>query len=144
MFDQSLHNKYKTTLAHAVRNASANGTGVDLFGHNSATAVIQVGTWTDGTHTFTLEESDDNSTYSTVSADQCKIIGATGTVADRGGANSIVVDAANEDDAIYGIAYLGYKHYARVRHAVAGATTGCGAAATIHLGRPMHAAGQPV
>lgn len=56
------------TLAPAARTASANGTGVDLRGYESATVLIESGTITDGTHTPKLQESDDNTTYTDVAA----------------------------------------------------------------------------
>ena len=57
-----------TSLAPAARTATASGTGVDLRGYESAVASFIVGTVTDGTHTPSVEESDDDSTYTAVAA----------------------------------------------------------------------------
>lgn len=44
------------------------GVSVDLSQYNAATVYIMAGTWTDGTHTFTIKESADNSTFTAVAA----------------------------------------------------------------------------
>jgi hypothetical protein len=114
------------SLAPAGRTATANGTGVDLSGYLSAMAEITLGTWTDGTHTFEVQESDDNSTYTAV-AD-----------ADLQGTEP-VMDAADEDLTIHRIGYLGTKRYLRVIATVASATTGAVYGANILRGHPRHA-----
>ncbi len=40
--------------------ATQNSPGVDLANYNGATIYILAGTWTDGTHTFHVQESNDN------------------------------------------------------------------------------------
>lgn len=95
------------SLGPAARTASADGAGVDLLGYESAMAVIDAGAWTDGTHTFELQESDDDSTYTAV-AD-----------ADLQGTEP-VVDGAADDDQVYRIGYLGSKGYLRVSVVVTG------------------------
>lgn len=99
------------TLAPAAHTASANGTGVDLAGFESAAVVIDVGARTDGTHTFEVQESDDNSTFTAV-AD-----------ADLDGTEP-VVDGAADDDQVYVVGYKGRSRYLRVAVTVASATTG--------------------
>jgi hypothetical protein len=95
------------SLGSAARTASADGAGVDLLGYESAMAVIDVGAWTDGTHAFELEESDNDSAFTAV-AD-----------ADLQGTEP-VVDGATDDDQLYRIGYLGSKRYLRVSVAVTG------------------------
>lgn len=120
----------KVTLAPAVRtNATVNGTGVDLsvmpwdtagsgattyLGGEGAKAmfVIVTGAVTDGTHTITLEESADNSTYTTVAAGDL----TAGTVP----ASFTSADA----NKVFEAAYNGNKRFVRVKLVTSGATTG--------------------
>lgn len=99
------------SLAPAARTASANGTGVDLQGYNAALVVIDLGAWTDGSHTFEVQESDDNSTFSAVA--DADLLGT-----------EPVMDAADEDNTIHKIGYVGTKRYIRVATTVSGTTTG--------------------
>lgn len=99
------------SLAPAARTADANGTGVDLANFDGATVVVDAGAWTDGAHTFTVEESDDDSTYSAVA--DADLVGT-----------EPVIDAADEDEQVYLVGYIGTKRYIRVAVAVASATTG--------------------
>jgi len=78
--------KVLSSLVPAVRTASANGTGVDTKGYNSAMAVINAGdidlVSTDETYAFKVQDSADNSTFADVSGltttvtadDQVKVI----------------------------------------------------------------------
>ena len=52
----------------ATYSADQSRAGVDLRDFDSALALVQSGALTDGTHTPKLQESDDNSVYSDVSA----------------------------------------------------------------------------
>ncbi|MEU0584580.1 hypothetical protein [Streptomyces sp. NPDC006132] len=110
------------SLRPAARTASANGVGVDLANYDAAVVVIDAGTWTDGTHTFALQESDDNSTFTAVAA------------ADLDGAAPVFNDA-NDDDQVYEIGYHGIKRYLRVAVTVASATTGAVYSATVIRGK---------
>ena len=107
------HNLYDSVSAAltqnpTVKNATANGTGVDLKGYETAVAVVQFGTWTDGTHTPSLEESDDNSSFSAVAA--ADLEGAFTAVSAGGGSNTIQQ-----------VGYKGRKRY--VRLSLRGATS---------------------
>ena len=73
--------------------------------------VIDVGLWTDGTHTFEVQESDDDTSYTAVAA------------ADLQGTEP-VVDDATDDAQVYELGYLGSKRYLRAISTVASATTG--------------------
>lgn len=102
------------------RNATVNGTGVDLANYDSATAVITADTITDGTHTPTLEESDSSgSGYTTVAA--ADMIGSL-----------VAITAAS----VQRVGYRGKKRYIRVVVTVAGATTGGKYAAVVVRGTP--------
>lgn len=94
-------------LAPAARNASANGTTVDLVNMQSALAVVECGAITDGTHTPAMQESADGTTWTDVAASD--LVGA------------FVVCTANS---VQRVAYNGNKRFIRVRMVVAGATTG--------------------
>ena len=56
------------SLAPAARTASANGSSADLKDCNAALVIVHFGAWTDGTHTPSLEESADDSTWTAVAA----------------------------------------------------------------------------
>ncbi len=111
------------SLGPAARNATANGTSVDLQGYNSAMVVFNFGTWTDGTHTPSLQHSVDNSTF--VNCDTNSMNGSFVAVSSAGGSNTIQK-----------IGYTGGYRYVRAVLTVAGATTGALANAVILRGHP--------
>ena len=93
------------SLAAATRTAAANGTGVDLQGYESATVLVDVGAEGDTLSSsvyfeVSLEESDDDSTYTDVA--QAGIIDGTAT--------------GNPDSAggIFRVGYVGNSRYIRV------------------------------
>lgn len=107
------------SLVPAVRTATANGTGVDLQGYGSAMVLWNVGTITDGTHTPTLQESDDNSTFTNVAA------------ADLSGSHAALTSSTLQE-----IGYLGRARYLRAVITVTGSpSTGGAYSATIVRGR---------
>lgn len=110
------------SLLPAARTASANGTGVDLAGFDAAMIVIDAGTWTDGSHTFAVQESSDNSTFTAVAA------------ADLDG-TAPVINGNTKDEQIYKLGYHGIKRYLRVATTVTGTTTGAVYSATITRGK---------
>lgn len=146
MQDLSLKSGAKRALAYAVRTATAQGTGIDLYGWQGVIAWFHVGTWTDGTHVFSVEVSDaSGSGYAAPSADDLILIGSDGTRAARGGGTGHTVNGASLDDAVYGIAYIGNKRYIRAVVTITGSpSTGAGADAVFQLGAPLHAGGQAV
>lgn len=86
---------------------SVTGSTIDMQGFDSLVVEIVAGAWTDGTHTFSVLESDDDSTYSAV-AD-----------ADLDGTEP-VVDGATDDDQVYLLGYKGTKRYVKVLNTVTG------------------------
>lgn len=106
-----------TTLAPAARIAAATGVAIDRTrnsGYAALTLMVTPGAWTDGTHAFIIEESDDNSTWNTVAA--ADLIGGTA------GAFANITSAPT---AIYQrIDYIGRLRYVRVRSTATSATTG--------------------
>ena len=121
---RDFHNEFSSSnsLVPAARNASANGTGVDLAGYRSAAVVFIVGTVTDGTHTPKLQESDDNSSFSDVAA------------ADQSGTLAVLASSTNQE-----VSYIGAKRYIRAVVTVSGATTGAVDAAVVLRGNPVTA-----
>lgn len=126
---QSLYNlaRAKLTLAIAVRtNGTATGTAVDLHENKdasrSAFLVVVAGTMTDGSVAVTLEESDDNSAWSTVAA--ADLQGTAPTV------------ASTNDDTIFELGYKGSKRYLRAVAVTTGATAGGTFGAVIVRGFP--------
>ncbi|WP_318203022.1 hypothetical protein [Streptomyces sp. SCL15-4] len=121
---QSLYNvaRAKATLTVAVRtNGTVNGTSVDLHENKdasrSAMLIVHTGTITDGTHAVVLQESDDNSTWSTVAAADL-----------QGSALSI---ASTDDDTVFELGYKGSKRYLRASVTTSSATSGGTFGATI-------------
>lgn len=112
------------SIAPVVRtaNTAVNGTGVDLQGYEGAYALVHFGTYTDGTHTPKLQESDDNSSFSDVAAGD--LLGAFTAAAAAGAANTVQK-----------VGYKGGKRYIRVVLTTAGATSGAGSAALVVRGR---------
>lgn len=103
-----------TSLAPAVRTATANGTGVDTANFGSCMIVWNVGTITDGTHTPSIQESDDNSTFTAVAA------------ADLSGTPAALTSNTNQE-----IGYTGRKRYVRAVITVTGSPSTGGAYAAL-------------
>lgn len=95
------------SLAPAARTASANGTGVDLQNFQQAAVLFICGIRTDGTHTPTVEESDDNSSFAAVAA------------ADLNGTLVAMTSTTTQE-----VGYLGSKRYIRAVITASGTTTG--------------------
>lgn len=111
---RDIYNNVSTvqSLAPAARTATANGASADMVGfHGGCLIQINAGAWTDGSHTFEVQDSDDNSTFTAV-ADQF----IQGT--------EPVVDAAADGGQVYELGYIGAKRYVRVVATVATATSG--------------------
>jgi hypothetical protein len=102
------------TVAARTANATVNGTGVDMVGTGNSfrTAMLLVitGGVTDGTHTFKLQESDDNSTFTDVAAGDLQ---GTLTAVTTAQANTVQRQS-----------YTGGKRYLRASVTTASATTG--------------------
>lgn len=81
--------------------------GTDLHIYNAQGVVIDIGSWTDGTFAFDVEESDDDSTYTSVDA------------SDLSAATPTVSDASTDDTQVY-LDYTGDAKYLRVTCTVTG------------------------
>ena len=115
---------YGTSLAPTgLRTSSANGTGIDCQnGNDQCAVIITIGTATDGTHTFTVEQSKNNN-----SADEGGAADAYGAVPN---ADTVAVTSANANSVI-AQRFTRSKRFARSVVTVSGATTGASYSATV-------------
>ena len=111
-----------TTLAPAARTAAATGAAADLQGYEGAMIQAVVGTITDGTHTLTVEESADGTTWTAVAAANL-----------QGSFNALATNTNQK------AGYLGAKRYLRVNTGITGATTGGVYAVAVVRGNPRKA-----
>ena len=105
--DQLLAIPVKCIDVAAKTDGTVNGVAVDMKGYHSLMFFVDSDAWTDGTHTLTLEDSPDNSTWTAVS-----------------GGPSIVIDGAADDDQAYKAEYQGNKRYVRPVLVTASSTIG--------------------
>lgn len=114
--------KVSLTFAERSSNTAVNGTTVDRSEFKNfckdAMVLVQTGTITDGTHTITLEESDNGSGWSTVTTLQ--------------GTAPVITDA--DSNKLYTFGYTGSKRYLRVVATTATADDGGVFGAIILLG----------
>lgn len=119
MFDLVDNIAVEESITPAAHTANANGAGIDLRGYQAAVVIVDAGTITDGTHTISLEESDDDSTYTAVAA------------ADLQGSFANVASNTPQK-----VGYIGGKRYIRAVTTVSGATTGGIYGVSVIKGRP--------
>lgn len=101
-------------LTSAARvNGTVTGTTVDRWqGSNpSVLFIVTSGVVTDGTHTFTVQESDDGTTWTTAAAGDVQGTGP-------------VVPWSTGSNAVFEVGYFGPKRFARLQVTTTGATTG--------------------
>lgn len=126
MRDAYSNTTVRATLAIATRTASANGTGVDRYLNGAAFQdvlfLIHTGTITDGTHAIDVQESDDNTTFTSVAASEL-----------QGAEPSIV---AADDDKMFVIGYKGLKRYVRLAVTATGTSSGGTYGASVLLANP--------
>lgn len=112
---------FQPAIAPAVRtNGTVNGTGVDLAACSSQTVVFHFGAYTDGTHTPSVQESSDNSSWSNVAA--ADLDGTLTAAAAAGAANTTQK-----------VGYIGTRRFIRPVMTTAGATTGAASSAMVVL-----------
>lgn len=110
-------------LTPAARTAGGNGASIDRYrngGYAALTLMLNPGVWTDGTHSFVIQESPDNATWTTVVAADLlpgPEVGVYGTAATF--VNITAVTAV-----VQRIDYIGRMRYVRVQNAASGTTTG--------------------
>jgi len=106
------------SLVAAARTADIEGASNDISDYHGFGVVVNLGAYTDGTWSFGLEESDDNSTW----ADSTDVFG-----------NGIT--DVTEGDQDLKVGYKGNKKYVRLKVTVTGASTGMVFGATNVRGR---------
>jgi hypothetical protein len=111
-----------TSLSPSARTANATGATVDLLGYEAVAIEAIVGTITDGTHSLSVEHSDDESTWAAVPAEEL-----------QGSFSDLTSDTIQE------VGYVGFKRYIRVNTTVATATTGGVYAVAVIRGCPRKA-----
>lgn len=115
------------SLAPQLLAATATGSMVDLLGYESAMVVVHAGAWTDGTHTPSLLESDDDSTYTTVGAGNLQ-------------GSFTAIAASGQQNQAFQVGYKGTKRYLKGKVTVAGSpSTGAQVGITIVKGNPRNA-----
>lgn len=125
------------TLTPATRTADANGAGVDRQGFESVEHLVFVGLSGDVLSgalkiDLKLEESDDNVTFTAVTAAE-DVVG--GTVA--AGGIFATIDDPSEDETAFRIGYVGGKRYSRIVMDLTGVhTNGTPTTAAALLGHP--------
>lgn len=112
------------SLAPAARTASANGTGIDTRDADSVCVVFDLGAYTGGEFTFDVEESDDDSTYTSVDSSELQ-----GTLPTLGGSGDLGITE---------IGYVGDARYVRAVCATGSPTGNATFGASVILGH-LHA-----
>lgn len=102
-------------LNPAARTATTNSTGINRQtfeqGSDALVAVLMVGAWTDGTHTFKLQDSPDGSTWTDVASTYLQ-------------GSFTAISGTGQQNAVQKVGYLGTQQYVRAVDTVSGATTG--------------------
>jgi hypothetical protein len=115
------------SLSPAARtNGTATGTAVDLIGYDAAVVTVSFGTWTDGTHTPSLNHSMDGTTYNAAAASD--LLGTFGAVSGTAGSNTLQQ-----------VGYIGTQRFLKVVMTTNGATTGALSQANVIAGYPHNA-----
>lgn len=133
MANKDLYHNQKVVqaLAPAAQSANSahNGSDIDTTGFESVLFVLNVGAWTDGTHTPKLQEADDNGS------------GSAGAYSDVAAGNLLgsftAVSGAGQQNAVQKVGYNKYgtsKKFVRIVVTTSGATTGAVYGATADLG----------
>lgn len=114
------------SLPPAARAATATGSTIDLQGYNSCMIEVNFGARTDGTHTPSLTESSDGTTFTAVAA--ASLNGSFAAIAANSGSNSVQK-----------VGYAGNLRYLQPIMTIANGTTGMLSAISGLLGRASFA-----
>lgn len=110
-YDLSRDTRFEVLYNNAQRSADQSEQGMDISGFDAAMIGLDVTGYTDGTTTFAVVHSDDNSTWTEVPDDQ--LAGDAEPVVDGGGKTGE-----------YNIGYLGSKPYVGIKTTTSGTTSG--------------------
>jgi len=102
MRDLKNHTKSEQSIAPQALVASANGSWIDLLGSDGAVIDFNIGLWTNGAFTLSVEDADETD----------KSDAAAVAAADLEGALT-VVDGAADDNVIQRVGYKAGKRYVR-------------------------------
>lgn len=140
----SKHGTIYSAFTPPAHTGSLTGQTIDLAPYNGAMVYIIAGTWTDGTHTFTIQEAPDNGSgspgaWSNVATTDLITWTATSatvfTPVKVGNAQPAAISSAataiNQR-----VGYIGGMRFIRVNLAVAGATTGAQYDVVVEAGEP--------
>lgn len=106
----------------ALTDGTEEGASVDLQGYEGGAALLDVGLWTDGTHTCTVQDSADDSTFADLAAADVSEVKTTLAITP---AHPIVIDANTEDGAVYTVGFAAtVRRYVRWEIVTASSTTG--------------------
>lgn len=127
----NVYNRTKAVKAlntGARTNGTVTGTTVDRLAvagnaFGSVCFVVLSETLTDGVHTLSVEESDDNSSWASAAA---------------GDQTAAVATVAAQNNLSFEVGYHGAKRYCRLKVVTTGATTGGVIEAVAILGMPRH------
>lgn len=135
---KDLYNNVKVTQVYdpALKTASITSNTIDMQGYNSLVAIATIGATGDTLSgsvywTVSIEESDDDSTYTEVAAADL-----------HNGVNNVVIDDNSEDQIPVKYGYKGSKRYLRVKVTKTGTHTNGTPMGVIAL--RSHAADLPV
>ena len=115
-----------STLSPNIVTTTTAGATVDLSGFRQAMFVAHIGTITDGTYAFDVEDSPDDSTWTNVAAGYL-----SGTFANA---------TSSADDRVQEVGYLGAERYVRCNVTVSGSpSTGGPISVAVIKGAPRSA-----
>jgi len=128
MFEDQRNQQFPAqTINPAAYTSTVTGSGVDLQGYQAASVHFHIGAWTDGKWVCTLQECDDNSTFTEVA--DGNLIGTMPTISGRSNVS------------LTPVGYKGTKRYIRVLGTASGGSTGAIFGATIIKGIKRHNTG---
>ena len=134
---KDLHNNIDvvSVLNAIVVSATQTITDIDLAGFNSAEIVFDIGldagSGLDGSNylTFTLQHSDDGTTYANVAAaDVLGVTPSSGVI--------LTIDSTDEDETLYHFGYVGGKRYLQIVITETG-TCSCPISISLVKGHPL-------
>lgn len=139
MYNRSLHDNLQGRVVIPPQAGGANGTvtgaEIDFAAADAEQYLIQLGAWTDGTHTFEFFHGDTSGALVRVPTEDLDAKVAA-DLTDDAGNGEVVVSSAAKDNSVVQVGYIGGKRFGRVDYVKTGVTTGLdGVAVLAELGR---------